>query len=82
MNSLLICLSALSMNLHNAEIICEYSASIVREAQINNIKPSLIVAVGTVESRWTPAAKSIRMRVELCKYFQNIQKNLETRVET
>ena len=58
MNSLLICLTALSMNLHNAEVICEYSANIVHEGQLNKIDTSLIVAVGVVESRWTPSARS------------------------
>jgi len=58
MNSFLICLAALSMNLHNAEIICEYSDYIVHEGELNKIDTSLIVAVGVVESRWTPSARS------------------------
>ena len=58
MNSLLICLTALSMNLHNAEVICEYSSNIVYEGELNKIDTSLIVAVGVVESRWTPSARS------------------------
>ena len=46
------------MNLHNAEVICEYSANIVHEGELNKIDTSLIVAVGVVESRWTPSARS------------------------
>ena len=83
MNSLLICLTALSMNLHNAEVICEYSTIIVEEAEINNIKPSLIVAVGTVESRWTPTARSysnacgvMQILPKYSKKFSNKDRNL------
>ena len=54
MNSFFLCLAALSMNLHNAEVICEYSPDIIEQSEKYNIKPSLIVAVGRVESRWTP----------------------------
>ena len=65
MNSFLICLTAFSMNLHNAEVICKNSANIVQEAEINKIKPSLIIAVGTVESRWTPKRNKT---IALCGY--------------
>ena len=58
MNSFLLCLAALSMNLHNSSVICEYSDIILQESHKNNLKPALIVAVGRVESRWTPNAKS------------------------
>jgi len=58
MNSFLICIAALSLNLHNSEVICEYSQVIEEESRKNNLKPSLIVAVGVVESRWTPSARS------------------------
>ena len=83
MNSLLICLAALSINLHNAEVICENSANIVREAQINNIKPSMILAVGIVESRWTPTARSysnacgvMQVLPKYSKKFSNKGRNL------
>ena len=83
MNSFLICLAALSMNLHNAEIICNHSAIIVEEAEINKIKPSLIVAVGTVESRWTPTARSysnacgvMQILPKYSKKFSNKDRNL------
>ena len=58
MNSFLLCLAALSMNLHNSSVICEYSDIILQHSHKNNLKPALIVAVGRVESRWTPNAKS------------------------
>ena len=58
MMSFFICMTALSLNLHNSEIICDYSDIILQESHKNNLKPSLIVAVGRVESRWTPKAKS------------------------
>ncbi len=51
-------MAALSLNLHNSEVICQYSDIISYESEKNNLKPSLIVAVGRVESRWTPKAKS------------------------
>ena len=83
MNSFLICLTALSMNLHNAEIICNHSDNIVEEAGINNIKASLIVAVGTVESRWTPTARSysnacgvMQILPKYSKKFSNKDRNL------
>ena len=83
MNSFLICLTALSMNLHNAEIICNHSVNIVEEAGINNIKASLIVAVGTVESRWTPTARSysnacgvMQILPKYSKKFSNKDRNL------
>jgi soluble lytic murein transglycosylase-like protein len=58
MNSFLICMAALSLNLHNSGVICEYSDVILQESRENRLKPSLIIAVGRVESRWTPTAKS------------------------
>ena len=58
MNSFFLCLAAFSMNLHNAEVVCKYSTDIVVQSKKYNIKPSLIVAVGRVESRWTPEAES------------------------
>jgi soluble lytic murein transglycosylase-like protein len=83
MNSFLICLTALSMNLHNAEIICKNSVNIAQEAEINKIKPSLIIAVGIVESRWTPTARSysnacgvMQILPKYSKKFSNKDRNL------
>ena len=58
MNSFFLCMAVISMNLHNAEVVCKYSDQIVSEAEKYNLKPSLVVAVGRVESRWTPQAES------------------------
>ena len=51
-------MAALSLNLHNSEVICQYSDIISYESEKNNIKSALIVAVGRVESRWTTTAES------------------------
>ena len=51
-------MAALSLNLHNSSVICEYSQVIEQESRKNSLKSSLIVSVGRVESRWTPKAKS------------------------
>lgn len=58
MNSLFLCLAAMSLNLHNAHIICENADIIMENSQKYDIPPELIVAVGRVESRWTPNVKS------------------------
>lgn len=81
MNSFFLCLAALSMNLHNAEVICEHSADIIEQSEKYNVKPSLIVAVGRVESRWTPEAESYGnacgvMQV-LPKYTKNPKRSCE-----
>ena len=51
-------MAALSLNLHNSEVICQYSDNILLESKKNSIKPALIVSVGRVESRWTTTAES------------------------
>jgi hypothetical protein len=58
MNSFFICMAALSLNLHNSDVICDNSSLILQESSNNKLKPQLIVAVGRVESRWTPESKS------------------------
>ena len=58
MTSFFICMAALSLNLHNSGVICEYSGVILEESNKNRIKPALIVSVGRVESRWTTTAES------------------------
>jgi soluble lytic murein transglycosylase-like protein len=81
MNTFFICLTAISMNLHNAEVICEYSETIIQSAEKYNLDPSLILAVGRVESRWTPKAESYGnacgvMQV-LPKYTKNPKRSCE-----
>ena len=81
MNAFIICLTALSLNLHNAEVICEYSSDIVQQSENYNLKPSLILAVGRVESRWTPSAESFAnacgVLQVLPKYTKNPKRSCE-----
>ena len=57
-SSILICLTAISLNMHNYDAICENSALIYSLSRDYDIDSSLIVAVGRVESRWTTKSKS------------------------
>ena len=68
-------MAALSLNLHNSEVICQYSQVIEEESCKNNLKPSLIVAVGRVESRWTPKAKSHAIACGVLQVLPKYTKN-------
>ena len=57
-SSILICLTAISLNMHNSDAICKNSALIYSLSRDYDIDSSLIVAVGRVESRWTTKSKS------------------------
>jgi soluble lytic murein transglycosylase len=54
----LICLTALSMNMRNADVICDNSQVIAEVSEKYNIDPTMIIAIGRIESAWTPTAKS------------------------
>ena len=69
------------MNIHNSDIVCQNADIIVNSAQKYDLEPSLILAVGRVESRWTPAAESYGnacgiMQV-LPKYTKNPKRSCE-----
>jgi soluble lytic murein transglycosylase-like protein len=56
--SVLICLTALSMDMRNADVICENAPIIQEMSEKYDLDPSLIIAVGRIESAWTPTARS------------------------
>ena len=71
MNSLFLCLAAMSLDLHNSHVMCENSDIILQNSKKYDISPELIVAVGRVESRWTINAKS---HANACGVLQVIPK--------
>ena len=56
--SVLICMTVFSMNMRNADVICDNAHIIEEMAETYDLDPSLIIAVGRIESAWTPTAKS------------------------
>ena len=81
MNSFFLCIAAISMNLHNADVVCENAETIIISAEKYDLDPSLLLAVGRVESRWTPTAESYGnacgvMQV-LPKYTKNPKRSCE-----
>tara|TARA_A100001391_G_scaffold165666_2_gene125615 strand:- start:1492 stop:2028 length:537 start_codon:yes stop_codon:yes gene_type:complete len=56
--ALLICITAMSMNMRNADVICDNAYIISEVSEEYNLDPSLIIAIGRIESAWTPTAKS------------------------
>ena len=55
--SILICLTALSMNMRNADVICENALIIQQMSEKYDFDPTLISSVGRNESAWTPTAR-------------------------
>jgi len=81
MNSFFLCIAAISMNLHNADVVCGNAEIIIKSAEKYDLDPSLLLAVGRVESRWTPTAESYGnacgvMQV-LPKYTKNPKRSCE-----
>ena len=56
--SFLICVTVFSMNMRNADVICDNAHIIEEMSKTYDLDPSLIIAVGRIESAWTPTAKS------------------------
>ena len=56
--SFLICMTVFSMNMRNADVICDNSHIIAEVSEKYNIDPTMIIAIGRIESAWTPTAKS------------------------
>ena len=56
--SFLICMTVFSMNMRNADVICDNAHIIEEMSKTYDLDPSLIIAVGRIESAWTPTAKS------------------------
>ena len=56
--SVLICMTVFSIDMRNADVICDNAHIIEEMAEAYDLDPSLIIAVGRIESAWTPTAKS------------------------
>ena len=81
--SVLICMTVFSMNMRNADVICDNAHIIEEMAETYDLDPSLIIAVGRIESAWTPTAKSpanacgiMQVLPKYSKKFANKGRNL------
>ena len=76
-------MTVFSMNMKNADVICDNAHIIEEMAETYDLDPSLIIAVGRIESAWTPTAKSpanacgiMQVLPKYSKKFANKGRNL------
>ena len=81
--SVLICMTVFSMNMRNADVICDNAHIIEQMSKTYDLDPSLIIAVGRIESAWTPTSKSpanacgiMQVLPKYSKKFANKGRNL------
>jgi soluble lytic murein transglycosylase-like protein len=81
--SVLICMTVFSIDMRNADVICDNAHIIEEMSKTYDLDPSLIIAVGRIESAWTPTAKSpanacgiMQVLPKYSKKFANKGRNL------
>ena len=81
--SVLICMTVFSIDMRNADIICDNAHIIEEMSKTYDLDPSLIIAVGRIESAWTPKARSpanacgvMQVLPKYSKKFSNKGRNL------
>ena len=81
--SVLICMTVFSIDMRNADVICDNAHIIEEMSKTYDLDPSLIIAVGRIESAWTPTAKSpanacgiMQVLPKYSKKFSNKGRNL------
>ena len=76
-------MTVFSIDMRNADVICDNAHIIEEMSKTYDLDPSLIIAVGRIESAWTPTAKSpanacgiMQVLPKYSKKFANKGRNL------